>query len=136
MRRILCWFTLVGVLVVIAVPGVAGERTNLSGSYIWERTDKTVEGELDVVLTPGDEGEWTVAFHFDWEGEPHVFEGTAKGSLTGDLFGNVDSDDPGHPLKFEFKGAFSDGTFNGTHGYFNSKGELVDSGTLEFASAR
>jgi len=34
--------------------------------------------------------------------------------------------DPGHPLKFEFKGAFSDGVFSGTHGYFNSKGELVD----------
>jgi hypothetical protein len=39
------------------------------------------------------------------------------------------------PLKFELTGAFSDGTFSGTHGYFNGKGELVDSGTLELAPA-
>ena len=52
-----------------------------------------------------------------------------------DLTGKVASDDPGHPLKFEFKGAFSDGAFSGTHGYFNGEGDLVDSGTLEFASA-
>jgi len=44
-------------------------------------------------------------------------------------------DDPGHPLKFEFKGAFSDGAFSGTHGYFNREGELVDSGTLELTPA-
>jgi len=51
------------------------------------------------------------------------------------LIGKAASDDPEHPLKFEFEGAFSDGTFSGTHGYFNGLGELVDSGTLEFAQA-
>ena len=102
-------------------------------TFAWVRADKSIDGELDVVFTPAGKEQWVVVFDFDWEDEPRVFEGTAKGSLTGDLIGNVASDDPGHPLKFEFKGTFSEGTFTGTHGYFNREGGLVDSGTLEFA---
>ena len=122
------------VVAVAVLPSLAADEVTLSGSFVWERPDEKIDGELDVVFTPSGEGEWRVTFRFDWEGKPRVFEGTAKGSLTGDLTGDVDSDDPGHPLKFEFRGSFSDGTFSGTHGYF-SKGELVDAGTLEFAPA-
>ena len=129
------WFALLSAFFLAAVPILADDEVTLSGSYVWERPDETNEGELDAVFTPDGEGEWQVAFRFDWEGEPHVFEGTASGSFSGDLTGNVASDDPSHPLKFEFKGAFSAGTFSGTHGYFNSKGELVDSGTLKLAPA-
>ena len=123
------------IVIVAAGTAAADDEVALVGSFVWERSDKTLGGELDVVFTPSGTGEWMVAFQFDWEDEPHVFSGTAQGSLTGDLTGNVASDDPGHPLKFEFKGAFLDGKFTGTHGYFNGKGELVDSGTLELAPA-
>lgn len=135
MKRFL-WPGLLGIFFLVTMPALAGEEASFSGSFVWERPDgERLEGELDVVFTPGDEGEWRVAFDFDWEGKPRIFEGTASGSLGGDLIGNVASDDPSHPLKFEFKGAFSDGTFTGTHGYFNRDGELVDSGTLELALA-
>ena len=123
------------VVAVAALPSLADDEVTLSGSFVWERPDKSTDGELEVVFTPAGKEQWIVVFNFDWEDEPRVFEGTAQGSLTGDLSGNVASDDPGHPLKFEFKGAFSDGTFTGTHGYFNREGELVDSGTLEFVPA-
>ena len=126
---------LIAILGLAVGPAMAGEPVALSGSYHWERGEESVDGELEVALTATGEGTWDVSFSFDWEGEPHVFGGTARGSLTGGLSGNVDSDDPSHPLKFEFTGAFSDGAFAGTHGYFNREGELVPSGTLELAAA-
>lgn len=126
---------MVAVMSLAAGPGMAGDPVALAGSYHWERGEESVDGTLEVEMTATGEGTWDIAFRFDWEGEPHVFEGKAKGSLSGELTGNVDSDDPGHPLKFEFTGAFSDGAFAGTHGYFNREGELVPSGTLELAAA-
>ncbi len=131
------WFPAVVVcLIAGAIPAtVAGDNARFSGSYVWDRPDQKTEGELDVVFTPTGEGAWNVVFRFDWEGEAREFAGTATGDLDGELKGNVDSDDPSHPLEFEFTGVFSDGKFNGTHGYFNRRGELVESGTLELVPA-
>ena len=109
------------------------ETKDFSGSYVWERTDKTVEGELAIEVDDVSDGEWSIVFSFDWEGNDHRFEGRVTGDWDGDWVGQVDSDDPGHPLKFEFEGRFSDGVFSGTHGYFNSQGEFVPSGSLTFA---
>lgn len=121
-------------LLVTGIVAAAPEEVRLEGSFLWERGDEKIEGELTSVrLTPSGEGTWEIAFRFDWEGEPHVFSGTAEGSLSGELAGNVASDDPGHPLKFEFRGAFADGQFSGTHGYWNAKGDLIPSGTLTLA---
>jgi len=123
------------VLAVAGTVAIASGEVHLAGSFFWKGGDEPVNGDLTTVLTPSGKGEWDVAFHFDWEGEPHVFAGKAKGSLDGELVGNVSSDDPDHPLKFEFRGAFADGEFAGTHGYWNRKGELVPTGTLKLAPA-
>ena len=136
MKHHLKWVAFTFVFLLAVAPGLAGDEISFSGSFHWERPDgEEFDGELSAVFTPEKDGEWAVAFEFDWEGEPHVFLGSASGSLSGELSGKAASDDPGHPLKFEFKGAFSDGTFSGTHGYFNREGDLVDSGTLELAQA-
>lgn len=136
MRRRGRLIVLLGLVLVATLPGVTADEVTLSGSYVWERSDKSIDGELEAVFVPAGKREWTVAFRFDWEGKPHVFEGTARGSLTGELIGNVASDDPGHPLEFEFKGAFAEGTFTGTHGYFKKSGDLAHSGTLELAAVK
>ena len=130
------WLVALVIVIVAAMPSRADGEVTLAGSFVWERGNEIVEGDLEVVFMPRAEHEWAVAFHFEWEEEPHVFPGTVRGSLAGELIGNVASDDPSHPLKFEFQGTFSEGTFRGTHGYFNGSGELVHSGTLQLAPAK
>ena len=116
------------------LPCPAGETIDFEGSFVWERNEKTEQGTLAVTLTPIAKNRWDVEFRFDWEGEPRLFTGTAWGSLSGTLTGKVDSDDPGHPLKFRFEGDFTEGAFVGTHGYYNGLGKLVESGTLKLTS--
>ncbi len=77
----------------------------------------------------GDEA-WKVVFYFDWEGEPHVWKGTAKGNLSsGKLSGEVtaDLDDP---VTFSFAGKFEEGTFHGTHSQIREEDKRKQTGTL------
>ena len=128
------FLALLALALTTALPCLAEDALGLDGSYVWERGEKTEKGKLVVTLTPTAKNQWDVEFRFDWEGEPHRFVGNAWGSLDGKLTGKVDSDDPGHPLKFRFEGVFSEGVFTGTHGYYNGMAKLVPSGTLELTS--
>lgn len=115
-------------------PAVFANEVAFEGSFVWVREDQEIPGDLRAVFTPADGGEWTVAFQFDWEDTAHVFDGSAKGSLTnGVLEGTAESDDQSHPLSFRFQGTVTEGTFEGTHGYYTHDGSLKESGTLRLA---
>jgi hypothetical protein len=105
---------LLGALCLAAVglaSGADSSRT-LKGTYEW--TDGGEKGELQAVFTPAGEGKWEVAFHFKFQGEPHVYSGSAEGSLSdGALKGAVKTENK--KRTFTFNGAFHEGTFTGTH---------------------
>ena len=101
-----------------------GKRT-LKGSYDWTGGKS---GPLTADFFPTDEkGTWKVEFRFDFHG-PHLYTGTAKGSLDkGTLSGEVESDQ--RKRTFVFSGSFEDGKFAGTH-QETTKGRQSDTGTM------
>jgi len=104
------------VLTVLALAQVphshAEDNITLTGEFVWTQRDNS--GSLEAVFTPAGEGEWEVAFHFDFRGTGHVYSGTAKGSLSeGELSGEVRNENK--KRTFVFGGEFKDGVFNGTH---------------------
>jgi hypothetical protein len=129
------WAALLGVLLLAAMPGFAGDDVTLEGGFVWERDDGNHDGDLTAIFTPTGDGEWSVAFHFDWEDGPHVYTGTCSGSLSeGELAGDITSDGD-REMKFKFSGAFEDGMFSGTHGFVDDEGEVKSAGTLTLGSA-
>lgn len=105
----------------------AAEAQVLTGEFKWNRQDHP--GALKAVFTPTGENTWDVAFHFDFRDEPHIYSGTAEGSLDkGSLKGKVMSDGD-EPSPFTFEGEFVDGKFEGTHASTREE-EPQDTGTL------
>lgn len=130
--------TVLAVLILLAAgPAPADNGVTLEGSFVWTRDDGESTGDLTAVLTPGDENDWDVAFHFVWEDEAHTYLGTANGSLdAGSLSGTAESDNEDNKTTFRFKGEFENGEFNGTHGWVNKEGELEEAGHLTLARRR
>jgi len=88
-------------------------------------------------MTPSGDGQWSVAFSFVWEDEPHVYHGQAAGSLeAGLLEGTAKNDDDDHKLSFRFSGEFEDGTFRDTHSYVKDDGTVKKLGTLTLSDPR
>ena len=103
----------------------AAER-KLSGQYVWSHADQS--GDLEARFTPLEAGKWNVAFHFTFKGDPHVYAGTAEGSLgAGELSGKVFNEKKNRT--FTFRGRFEEGTFNGTHAEV-AEGKETAMGTL------
>ena len=103
----------------------AAER-KLTGQYVWAHADQ--RGDLEARFTPTEAGKWDVAFHFTFKGDPHVYAGTAEGSLgTGELSGKVFNETK--KRTFTFEGRFEEGTFNGTHAEV-ADGKATEMGTL------
>ena len=125
-RRVgLLWLGMLCVAVAGLASGADSNRT-LKGTYEWTNSGKT--GELKAIFTPTGEGKWDVAFHFEFEGQPHVYAGTAEGSLSeGALKGTVKTENK--KRTFTFTGAIHDGTFTGTHADLSAEGEQP-TGTL------
>ena len=113
MRRIAVWVAAVALVLTVFGAGTAAEEERtLTGTYLWE--DRGRGGDLEVVFTPTTEGVWDVAFHFTFRDKPHVYSGTAEGSLSdGGLKGKVFNENK--KRTFTFSGEFKDGEFNGTH---------------------
>lgn len=113
------------------VPGLMADETKvLTGEYHW--TSREVKGPIEARFKSTGEGTWAVSFHFDWQGKPRVWEGTAEGSLTeGPLKGEVFNDDKRR--KFVFDGTVAGGEFNGTHAELDD-GEPFDTGTIMLKS--
>lgn len=113
----------------LAVAAFAAETSGpqtLEGEYLWNRMEEPQS--IKAVFTPKAEGEWDVAFYFNFRDEDHVYSGTASGSLTGgSLTGRVLSDGENH-RPFKFEGRFVDGVFEGTHGTDDE--EDIETGTL------
>ena len=128
------WIALLGVFFLAAMPGFAGDDVSLEGGFVWEREEGNHDGNLKAILTPTGDGEWSVAFHFEWEDGPHVYTGTCAGSLEGDFSGDITSDGDGD-MKFKFSGSFEDGKFSGTHNFVTEEGELRRAGTLTLGAS-
>jgi len=130
------WIALLGVFVLAAMPGFAGDKeVTLEGGFVWEREDDNHDGDLTAILTPTADGEWSIAFHFDWEDGPHVYTGTCKGSLDGEMSGDVTGDGE-RQMKFTFSGAFEDGTFSGISNFVSKEGEVRKAGTLTLGTPK
>lgn len=122
---------LVTVAVVLAatwpVPGVlAQEARTLTGEYVW--SGGGTGGDLEAVFTPAAEGTWDVEFRFEHRGKPHIYTGTAEGSVSeGPLRGTVLNENK--KRTFTFEGEFKDGTFRGTHSEIE-EGKEKSTGTM------
>lgn len=104
----------------------AGEKRTFKGAFEW--SDEGYEGDLKAVFTPAGEGKWDVAFHFEFQGQPHVYAGTAEGTLSGgELKGRVLTEDK--KRTYVFSGSFTDAEFHGTHAEVRKGGEHT-TGTL------
>ncbi len=133
MTRVVRLLCCVGMLVAACGIGMAGDDVTKTGTFVWEREDKEISGDLKAIFTPrGDaDNQWDVAFHFDWEDGPHVYRGTAIGSLAkGKLQGEVVNDNKEHKSTFRFKGKSKKGKFKGTHSHIGEEGELKPTGQL------
>lgn len=120
----------VAILIAAGLTAFAGDDVTLEGRFVWVRDDGQHDGDLRAVFTPTGDDRWDVAFHFAWEDGPHVYSGTATGSLhDGPLRGEVLNDNREHPSRFAFDGAFENGVFNGKHVYVGD-GETNETGTL------
>jgi hypothetical protein len=114
----------------LAIPIVAAEEdsTEFEGSFYWSGRNRT--GDLKAVFSSSTGGGWDVVFYFDWEDKPHVYTGTATGSLTdGDLSGSVFNEDKEY--HFTFSGQIDDGEFEGTHQMIGKDGKAIEMGTVE-----
>ena len=125
MRLFVRVFLSVALLVAVSA-GVSddGKRT-LKGDYQWTGGKS---GDLTAYFFPTEEtNRWKVEFRFDFHG-PHLYTGTAKGSLDkGELSGKVVSDQ--RKRTFVFSGSFEDGKFSGTHSE-TTQGREKDTGTM------
>ena len=109
-------------------PAAVAEETVLVGEYHWNQGGAS--GDLKAVFESTGENTWDVSFHFDFRSKPHVYSGTATGSLTdGKLEGTVKNESKRRT--FTFEGTFEDGTFSGDHSEITRS--EVRTGTLSLA---
>ena len=104
-------------VVLLTLPGAdaraddEGSQTML-GEYYW--TGGNTGGELKAVFTATGEDTWDVDFFFDFRSKPHVYSGTAEGSLTdGPLEGTVKNEN--RRRTFVFGGKVVESRFTGEH---------------------
>lgn len=105
-------------------PSPPRERT-LLGEYRWAHGET---GDLRAVFTPAGEDYWEVSFYFRFNGQPHVYTGFARGTLTGGkLDGEVKNEN--RRRTFTFSGSFRGDTYRGTHAELK-RGREYATGTL------
>jgi hypothetical protein len=103
----------------------ADERT-LTGTYVW---NDGARGDLTAHFAETGENAWDVDFRFKFDGVPHVYSGTARGSLDRGRLEGVVKNESGKRT-FVFEGSFrDDGVFRGTHAE-TTPGRRADTGTL------
>jgi hypothetical protein len=127
MKR-MAWLLVASAAIVVAWLGLAraaNERT-LTGTYVW---NDGARGDLAADFTATGENRWNVDFRFEFDGQDHVYSGTAEGSLDGGPLKGAVKNESGKRT-FEFEGSFrDDGEFRGTHAE-TTKGRRAQTGTL------
>lgn len=114
------------VLFVLSTAAHGEEATTLTGEFVWSHRSTT--GALEAIFTPKGDGKWDVVFHFEFRGKPHVYTGTAEGSLTdGTLSGTVLNEN--QRRTFAFSGDVQEGRFSGRHSEVEN-GREKSTGTL------
>ncbi len=105
----------------------------MQGSYKWVRKKKETSGTITATFTPAGDNKWTVVFKFDWNKTPHIYTGTATGTLTdGKIEGKVLNDKK--KRTFTFTGTVKDGTLKASHKEIKKRrGKEIptDTGTIE-----
>ena len=115
---------MLALLLVMPVVHGAPDTQTLTGEFVW--SGGGASGDLEAVFTSTGEGTWDVSFHFEFRGRPHVYRGTAEGSLSqGELQGKVKN----KGRTFLFSGTVKDGKFRGTHAETEG-GREQETGTL------
>ena len=108
----------------------SGNMVTLKGTYIWNNNPSN-PGDLHAEFTPTEAGKWDVAFHFQFNGRPNTYKGTAEGSLeNGSLRGRVQNENKSRT--FSFEGKIDHGRFSGAHSEHERDGE-TKTGTLELS---
>ena len=109
----------------VAPNAFAAEQT-LIGEYHWNQGGAS--GDLKAVFQSTGENTWDVSFYFDFRSKPHVYSGTATGSLKdGKLEGTVKNEN--ERRTFTFEGNTENGSFQGDHAE-TTRGEALRTGTL------
>ncbi len=118
---------LVGVAILLAA-GVAGaeESRTLTGEFVWNHRGN--RGDIEAMFTATGKETWDATFRFTFRGTPHVYQGTAEGSLKQGAFGGKVLNE-NKKRTFTFTGAFKDGKFRGTHSEIEGQRE-IQTGTL------
>ena len=103
---------LLALLLVMPIAHGAPDTQTLTGEFFW--SGGGASGDLEAVFTSTGEQTWEMSFLFEFRGRPHVYTGTAEGSLSqGELRGKVKNENRGRT--FLFSGTVKDGKFQGTH---------------------
>lgn len=124
MKRSILSVVVLGAFLLAVGTAVADSET-FTGEYVAEGFGS---GDLKAVFTATGRDTWDVAFHFRFDGQRHVYRGTAEGSLGGGrLEGQVRTENGRRT--FSFEGSFSQGWFRGTH-YEVKRGRSHKTGTL------
>lgn len=131
---------LVGILAIALLTLAGGQAVAdhdgahaLEGEYFW--TGGNTGGELKAEFTSTGDGTWDVEFFFDFRDQPHVYTGTAEGSLTGgSLKGTVKNENKRRTFTFDGEVDETDLTFKGKHAEIRGEGERR-TGTLTLGPA-
>jgi hypothetical protein len=106
-------------------------KVEMDGSYVWNVSPRD-PGNLRAEFTPNGDNQWNVSFYFRFNGQNHVYTGTASGNLeNGPLTGEVANESKRRNWTFE--GNCSNGKFTGTHTEIYRDGGTKRTGTLELA---
>jgi hypothetical protein len=121
---------LLALLLAMTVAHGAPETQTLTGEFHW--SGGGASGDLEAVFTNTGEQAWDVSFHFEFRGRPHVYTGTAEGSLSqGELRGKVKNEKKRRT--FLFSGTVKDGKFRGAHAETEG-GREQSTGTLTLSA--
>lgn len=110
--------------VAVTVAGKSGSSTELAGEYQWNLGDT---GPLSATFKETSADTWKVSFQFRFGKKSHVYRGTAQGSLdSGPLEGKIKH----RGRRWNFRGEFEDGVFNGKHYELGDDDKEEESGSL------
>jgi hypothetical protein len=131
-KQLFALLSTITILLIFTHTAVAKD-VNLKGTYKWVRKKGNTSGNIVATFTQTGKNQWKAAFKFNWKKTPHVYTGTATGSLTdGKIEGKIFNDTK--KRTFTFTGVVKNGVLKATHKEIKKrKGKeiIIDTGTIE-----